>query len=44
MLEDTHYVYIKRQPLKALIKQERFRRRKGIDSIGAIVYKKLGHD
>ena len=43
VLEDTHYVYIKRQPLKALIKQERLEE-KGIDSIGAIVYKKLGHD
>lgn len=43
ILEDTHYVYIKRQPLRALIKQERLEE-KGIDSIGAIVYKKLEHD
>ncbi len=43
VLEDTSYVYIKRQPLEALIKQERLEE-KGIDSMGAISYKKLKHD
>lgn len=43
ILEDKYYVYIKRQPLKALIKQERLEE-KGIDSVGAIVYKKLKHN
>ncbi|MGL4912551.1 MAG: hypothetical protein ACRC3Y_08970 [Romboutsia sp.] len=43
ILEDTSYVYIKRQPLDALIKQERLEE-KGIDSMGAITYKKLKHD
>lgn len=43
ILEDTSYVYIKRQPLEALIKQERLEE-KGIDSMGAITYKKLKHD
>ena len=40
VLEDTSYVYIKRQPLEALIKQERLEE-KGIDSMGAISYKNL---
>ncbi len=43
ILEDTHHVYIKRQPLNALIKQERLDE-KGMDSMGAIVYKKLKYD
>ncbi|HSQ89751.1 hypothetical protein [Romboutsia sp.] len=43
VLEDSSYVYIKRQPLEALIKQERLEE-KGIDSMGAISYKKLKHD
>lgn len=43
VLEDTSYVYIRRQPLEALIKQERLEE-KGIDSMGAIIYKKLNHD
>ena len=43
ILEDASYVYIKRQPLEALIKQERLEE-KGIDSMGAITYKKLKHD
>ena len=43
VLEDRSYVYIKRQPLEALIKQEKLEER-GIDSMGAILYKKLKHD
>lgn len=43
VLEDTSYVYIKRQPLEALIKQEKLEE-KGIDAMGAILYKKLNHN
>lgn len=43
ILEDKFYVYIKRQPLNALINQERLEE-KGIDSMGAIIYKKLKAD
>ena len=43
ILEENAYVYIKRQPLEALIKQEKLEE-KGIDSMGAILYKKLKHD
>lgn len=43
VLEDTYYVYIKRQPLDALIKQERLDE-KGVDGMGAISYKKLRPD
>lgn len=43
ILEENSYVYIKRQPLEALIKQEKLEE-KGIDSMGAILYKKLKHD
>ena len=43
ILEDTHYVYIKRQPLNALINQEKLNE-KGIDGMGSIIYKKLKHD
>ncbi|MGL6105910.1 MAG: hypothetical protein ACRC03_07300 [Romboutsia sp.] len=43
ILEDNSYVYIKRQPIHALIKQEKFED-KGIDSMGAILYKKLDHN
>lgn len=42
ILENTAYVYIKRQPLDALIKQEALES-KGTDSMGAILYKKLDH-
>lgn len=42
ILENTHYVYIKRQPLNALIRQEKLEE-KGIDGMGAIIYKKLDH-
>lgn len=40
ILEDSGYVYIKRQPLNALVKQEKLEE-KGIDSMGSILYKKL---
>ena len=43
ILEDTYYVYIKRQPLNALINQEKLNE-KGIDGMGSIIYKKLKHD
>lgn len=43
ILEEKSYVYIKRQPLNALINQERLEE-KGIDSMGAIIYKKLKAD
>ena len=43
ILDDNAYVYIKRQPLNALIHQERLRE-KGIDSMGAILYKKLNYE
>lgn len=43
VLDDTYYVYIKRQPLKALINQEKLSE-KGIDEMGSIIYKKLHHD
>lgn len=43
VLEDKSYVYIKRQPLDALIKQERLEE-KGIDGMGAITYIKLKRD
>lgn len=43
VLEDKSYVYIKRQPLDALIKQERLEER-GIDGMGAITYIKLKRD
>jgi hypothetical protein len=43
LLENTSYVYIKRQPLEALIKQEKLEE-KGIDSMGAISYMKLKHN
>ena len=43
VLEDTYYVYIKRQPLNALINQENLNE-KGIDGMGSIIYKKLKHD
>ncbi|MGL5345878.1 MAG: hypothetical protein ACRDA3_00835 [Peptostreptococcaceae bacterium] len=42
ILDNTAYVYIKRQPLDALIKQEGLET-KGTDSMGAILYKKLDH-
>ncbi len=40
VLDDTYYAYIKRQPLNALIEQERLSE-KGIDGMGAITYIKL---
>lgn len=40
ILDDTYYAYIKRQPLNALIEQERLSE-KGIDGMGAITYIKL---
>lgn len=43
ILEDTSYVYIKRQPLHALINQEKLNE-KGMDGMGSIIYKKLKHD
>ena len=43
VLEDTNYVYIKRQPLNALINQEKLNE-KGIDGMGSVIYKKLKHD
>ncbi|MGL5694928.1 MAG: hypothetical protein ACRCXA_12675, partial [Peptostreptococcaceae bacterium] len=43
LLEDNANIYIKRQPLQALIKQEKLEE-KGIDSMGAILYKKLDHN
>lgn len=43
ILDDTNYVYIKRQPLDALINQEKLEE-KGIDSMGAITYLKLKHN
>lgn len=43
ILDDNYYVYIKRQPLDALIKQEELDI-KGADYMGAITYKKLKHD
>ncbi len=43
ILEDDYYIYIKRQPLEALIKQEDLEI-KGADSMGVITYKKLKHD
>ncbi|MEG2786759.1 MAG: hypothetical protein RR942_02970 [Romboutsia sp.] len=43
ILDDINYVYIKRQPLNALIKQENLNE-KGRDGMGAIRYVKLKHD
>lgn len=43
ILDDKYYVYIKRQPLEALINQEGLEF-KGMDSMGAIIYKKLKYD
>lgn len=43
ILDDITYIYIKRQPLNALISQEKFRE-KGIDGMGAILYKKLDNN
>lgn len=43
MLDDKYHVYIKRQPLEALINQEGLES-KGTDSMGAIIYKKLKYD
>ena len=42
VLDDNAYVYIKRQPLNALISQEKLKE-KGTDYMGAILYKKLNH-
>lgn len=43
VLDDVNYVYIKRQPLNALINQEKLNE-KGRDGMGAIRYIKLKHD
>lgn len=43
VLDDINYVYIKRQPLKALINQEKLNE-KGRDGMGAIIYIKLKHN
>lgn len=43
VLDDINYIYIKRQPLKALIHQEKLNE-KGRDGMGAITYIKLKHD
>lgn len=43
MLDDIYSVYIKRQPLEALIKQEGLRE-KGRDGMGSITYIKLKYD
>lgn len=43
ILDETNYVYIKRQPLNALIHQEKLNE-KGRDGMGAISYIKLKHD
>ncbi|SCH64768.1 hypothetical protein [Romboutsia sp. 1001713B170207_170306_H8] len=43
ILDDANYIYIKRQPLDALINQEKLED-KGIDSMGAITYLKLKHN
>lgn len=43
VLDDANYVYIKRQPLKALINQEGLAE-KGRDGMGAITYIKLEHN
>ncbi|WP_419741648.1 hypothetical protein [Paraclostridium dentum] len=43
ILDDLNYVYIKRQPLNALINQEKLNE-KGRDGMGAITYIKLNHD
>lgn len=43
ILDDLNYVYIKRQPLNALINQEKLNE-KGRDGMGGITYIKLNHN
>ena len=43
VLDDINYVYIRRQPLNALINQEKLNE-KGRDGMGAITYIKLNHN